>query len=145
MGDALSQSTRMTYTKENKAAIKARFIVELAKTGDVSASTAVAGLSPGGRTVVYAWRKDDVEFAQQWQDALDTCWDALERALISRGKDHSDRAAFGMLKAHRPEIYGDKVDIRLRDERIDLSWPEGEREEGEDVPQGVDQDTTEQP
>jgi hypothetical protein len=102
------------------------FLLQLASSPDVSAAAAVAGVS---RTMAYKHRDADPEFAAAWQDALDASTDGLageayrrarhgtEKAVYYRGeecgrvREYSDTLAIFLLKAHRPEVYGAKVDV----------------------------------
>jgi len=89
--------------------------------GNVAAGCRAAGID---RRTAYNWRADDEDFAKAWDDALQNCLDSLEGALFDRGRTQSDRAAFGMLKAHRRDVYGDTIDITSAGQPIDLGWPE---------------------
>jgi hypothetical protein len=84
-------------TKANKAAI----IVLLA-----------GGMSPGeaaetqkvGRSTLYDWKKDDLQFAAQWENAVQTSFDKVEGRLYSiamRGEDSVARAACMDILKHR--------------------------------------------
>jgi hypothetical protein len=51
------------------------------------------------------WRAEDAEFRALTEDAADVAGDAMEHALYQRGIEGDDLAAFGWLRAHRPELY----------------------------------------
>lgn len=101
------------------------FCEDMEKHGSQASACKAAGIDRGTST---NWKKKYPEFAQAWHDAFQNRLDALEKALFKRGVDTSDRAAFGMLKAHRRETYGDKVEVTHKD-KIVLGWPEGEKGE----------------
>lgn len=123
MGRALTDRTRQ----------RARdvFLVELAARGNVSAASAVAGMS---RVWFYAERESDADFAAAWDAALETAIDAMElearrravegveKPIVGRiGKDqdgvivyvreYSDSLMTLLLKAHRPDKYRERQDI----------------------------------
>lgn len=102
----------------------ALFVKALSGQGNISAACQAAGID---RRTAYNWREIYPDFEAAWNSAFDVCLDGLEEALIKRGKTQSDRAAFGMLKAHRREVYGDKVDVTSGGKPIDLSWPEANK------------------
>lgn len=101
---------------------KAEFLAALSSSANVSLSCQTAGVS---RASVYAAKQSDPDFAQAWALAMQTALDALEAELISRaiegtqntqyyhGKpigtvtSYSDTLAMFLLKAHRPDVYGD--------------------------------------
>jgi hypothetical protein len=114
------------------------FLVELAVRGNISDACREAGVN---RRVVYEWRDADPEFAAQWNEALDTAIDAMEReahrrafegvdepvigrvakdedGIVTDGngnrlyiKKYSDSLATLLLKAHRPEKYRERQQI----------------------------------
>jgi hypothetical protein len=104
-----------------------RFLKELAATANVSASASAAGMSPSS---AYRLRRLDAAFAEAWQDALDIGLDALEDAVMKRAidgvekthfhagkpvgtsKSYSDALAMFLLKAHRPQVYGEAKDLK---------------------------------
>ena len=67
-----------------------------------------------GRAAYYDWIKDDSAFAARMKAARDVGLDALEDALIDRGLKTDTTAAIFMLKSHRREIYGDRLNIELQ-------------------------------
>ncbi len=104
------------------------FLAELAKDGNVSRSSLVAGIPP--RTV-YARKDSDPEFAAAWRAALEEHADSLEAAarlravegtdkgvwhqgvLVGTEKQYSDSLLLAMLKAKRKREYGDASKIEL--------------------------------
>lgn len=59
-----------------------RFLEELSSTGSVSSAALIAGYRSTSN--VYAIRRGDEEFAEAWQDALDTFADTLEKEAFRR-------------------------------------------------------------
>jgi hypothetical protein len=92
------------------------FISRFSETCNVSEACRAANIS---RCAAYAWRKDDPEFAAEWDDAEQTAIDKLEQVAWERATDDkSDRMLEILLKAHRPEKYVDRV-------RSELTGPGG--------------------
>lgn len=118
-------SSGYASTVEHRDEKQRLFCESLEEFGSVADACRAAGLD---RSTAYRWQGEDKTFAKAWDDAFQVRLDALEKALFKRGEDTSDRAAFGMLKAHRRETYGDKVEV-TRKGRIILDWPEGEKGE----------------
>jgi len=90
---------------------RARFLEALAETCHVSKSCEITQIS---RQTAYRWRKDDVEFAAQWSNALEMGSDLLEEEAIRRAKDGVRRPVFqgGLLVGHIRE-YSDTLLIFL--------------------------------
>lgn len=79
---------------------------------------------------MYAQRKDDPDFAQDWADALDTAADVMEHEAFRRAvkgtikpvyqngklvgsiKEYSDTLLIFLLKAARPEKYRERTETR---------------------------------
>jgi hypothetical protein len=103
-----------------------KFLLALVETGgNVSLSCDLAGLK---RRSAYDWRRDDAEFAAEWDEAVNRGLDALEaeaRRRAYEGVDepvfykgvvcghirrYSDSLIMFMLKAYRPQ-FRDRVTI----------------------------------
>ena len=102
---------------------RAKFVKELAKSGNISAAARKAGVS---RSHAYALRSMDIDFASEWTDALETAVDTLEAEARRRAVDgvdaphfhqgnvagtvkkYSDSLLMFLLKAHRPERYRER-------------------------------------
>lgn len=100
------------------------FISVLSESCNVSEACRAAGI---GRTTAYEWRRDDLTFAAQWDEAEEEAADRLEREAWRRAvdgtdkpvthqgvitatyKEYSDRMLEILLKAHRPEKFVEKV------------------------------------
>jgi hypothetical protein len=107
------------------------FISELRATGgNVTLSCEIAGIS---KRAAYDWRESDVEFAADWNEAVESGTEDLEsearrRALIGvdepvfyQGeacgtvKKYSDTLLIFLLKGRRPDKYRDNVTIKVED------------------------------
>ena len=104
------------------------FLMVLSQTGNVTAASAQAGLSPG---IFYGIRKANPEFAEQWRFALDTAADLLEMEALRRGVHgvekavwhkgmqcgtetvYSDGLLTTLLKGAKPEKYRDRVEATV--------------------------------
>lgn len=85
------------------------FIERLRSVPNVSAASRAAGF---GRSAAYAWKRDDEEFAAEWDEAVEESVDGLEQVAWERAKDQSDRMLEILLKAHRAEKYVDRQQIQ---------------------------------
>lgn len=94
---------------------KTPFLETLRNTGNVRLSCTAAGID---RTTAYKAREKSPEFAAGWADALEDGVDVLEATARKRAMAGSDMLLLALLKAHRPHVYGDRVqqDIHLRTE-----------------------------
>src|SRR5207247_812317 len=102
----------------------AEFLELLSRGATVGAAARGAGYA---RRSLYRWRKGREDFAAAWDDALENGTDLLEDAALRRAKDgvaeprfyqgkvcghvqkYSDALLICLLKARRPEKYGDRV------------------------------------
>ena len=79
------------------------FLEVLRNTCNVSAAARSANIS---RSAVYAWRREDEQFAADWDDAEGEAVDNLEGVAYARAMSgESDRMVEILLKGHRPERY----------------------------------------
>jgi len=84
------------------------FLNALSTSCNVSAACRAADIS---RTAVYAWKRDDPEFAAEWEDAEGAAIDELEGVAYARAiAGESDRMLEILLKGHRNR-YRDKVKL----------------------------------
>lgn len=106
----------------------AAFCAALADCPNVGKACRAAGI---GRSAAYAWRKDSPEFAAAWDEALQIGVSALEdeahrrafegvlKPVYHQGKkvgtvrEFSDTLAIFLLKAHAPEKYRERTDVKL--------------------------------
>lgn len=104
-----------------------KFLKKLKSTfGNVSQSAQFAKIS---RAAVYALKKEDKDFSEKWNDVIESCIEAAEQELYRRSvqgvktpkfykgskiatvKEFSDRLLEFYLKARRPDVYRERVDI----------------------------------
>lgn len=106
--------------------LRARFLDTLSQTANVSAAVRESGVHSDRW---YRLRRSDPAFAEEWALALDQAMDMLEAEAVRRGvmgwqepvfyggkqvgnmARYSDRLLITLLKAHRPERYGDRVGV----------------------------------
>jgi hypothetical protein len=97
--------TDMTLAVRQKPDVwRPRFLLELARTGNVSAAARKASIT---RPAAYQARADAPEFATAWDAAMQEAIDSLETAAWRRAKKSSDTLLMFLLKAHRPSTYRD--------------------------------------
>src|SRR5215472_13409819 len=81
------------------------FLAALADGASIFRACQAAGFS---RSRAYAWRAEDPDFSDAWNQAVDDGTDRLEDALFARAIETSDVAAIFLLKARRPQ-YRDRA------------------------------------
>lgn len=86
------------------------FLSTLGNTCNVRASCQVAGIA---RSKVYDRRDKDKAFARAWRDALEDGIEVLEAAARQRALSISDTLLIFLLKAHRPEVYRERYEVRI--------------------------------
>lgn len=74
----------------------------------VTAAAKAAGID---RTAAYKARQADEEFALAWADVNEANIEKLEAEARKRACDSSDVLLIFLLKAHRPDVYRDRVAI----------------------------------
>ena len=105
------------------------FLASLALTPNVAEACRQAGIT---RKAAYDHRAGDEHFAKLWDDALAESTDELvgeayrrakegvDRPVFYKGeecgkvREYSDQLAIFLLKAHRPAVYGDRLQTDLR-------------------------------
>jgi hypothetical protein len=103
-----------------------RFLDALASSPNVSAAARLAGID---RKTAYNWREQSSEFAEAWDDAIETSTDYLEAEARRRAfegcdepvfyqgeecgaiRKYSDTLMIVLLKAHRPEKYRERSQV----------------------------------
>lgn len=108
-----------------------KFLETLRQTGQVREAVKAAKACD---STFYMIRQREPDFAAAWEEALQIGLDRLQDEAIRRAIDgseepvfykgqqvatvrkYSDRLLTVLLKAHRPERYGDKVDVGVSDE-----------------------------
>ena len=91
------------------------FLQTLKETGNVLLSCKVAGIS---RKQAYLTRQKNAAFAAEWADCIEDAVDMLEAIAVQRAKTVSDVLLIFLLKAHRPEVYRETVNLRIEHARI---------------------------
>lgn len=106
------------------------------------------------------WRRDDPDFAADWDEAIETGTDFIEDAATDRALKKSDPLMIVMLKARRPEKYdrggklelsggisveGSKQKLLNKIARLQAvgKLPQGTGESQQDLPEVLDQATEE--
>ena len=84
------------------------FLKTLAKCGTVEQAVQAAGVH---RATAYRHRKTDKQFAELWDQALESGTDILEAMAIKRAMEHSDALMLALLKARRPDVYKERQHI----------------------------------
>lgn len=110
------------------ARARERFLKAYADCGNVSAAARSAGV---GRATVYVWAEHDSEFALAFKQADLQATESLEKEAWRRARDgfaeevwqhgklvgtiqrYSDRLLEFMLRARRPDVYRDRVDVSV--------------------------------
>jgi hypothetical protein len=107
--------------------LKAVFLDELRDTANVTLAARAAGVSSG---TVYKHRREDVLFAERWDEAINEAVDLLEdeahrrafrgvkEPVFYQGAEvgyvdkYSDGLAMFLLKAHRPDKYRERSEVK---------------------------------
>lgn len=89
---------------------RALFLDALRQGCSVSYAARQAGFS---RQAAYAARKVDPQFAESWDDAIETGTDRLEDIAALRAAESSDTLLIFLLKGRRPEKFSDKHSLNL--------------------------------
>ena len=72
------------------------------------------------------WVKEFLVYKERFEEVRNKFVDGLEIIAIQRAKEKSDSLLTLMLKAHRPEVYGDKSEIKhTMSNQIQLVFAEG--------------------
>lgn len=105
------------------------FIEELAESANIAHSARCAGITT---RAARKWKKSHPEFQEEWDEALEQGISALEqearrramtgteRGVYHQGlridtvKEFSDTLCIFLLKAHRPEVYRERIDVNQR-------------------------------
>ena len=97
-----------SWTLERARPSMILFIERLRDSGNVRASCEAAGLP---RSTAYYWRERFVTFRNEWNDAMEDACDILEATAWDRSiSGGSDRLLMFLLKAHRREVFGDRIE-----------------------------------
>lgn len=72
------------------------------------------------------WMKEFPAYKERFEEVRNKFVDGLELIAIQRAKEKSDSLLTLMLKAHRPEVYGDRSEIKhTMSNQIQLVFAEG--------------------
>jgi hypothetical protein len=88
----------------------ARFLEVFRQTGTVRLSADAAGID---RDTAYKRRRRDPRFAARWERAEQDGVDVLAAEARRRGLGGSDQLLMFLLRAHRPDVYGPRVDVAV--------------------------------
>lgn len=88
----------------------AKFLELLSKSCNVSLATQGAGVD---RTTAYDHYNLFPDFAAAWDDAKTTAVELLEAKAWQRAETISDTLMIFLLKAHKPEMYREKIEQQL--------------------------------
>lgn len=97
----------MTKLTDNR---KATFLLFLSEGNTVTLAARAIGVS---RQAAYQYRDNDPEFRQLWDNAIEEGIDTLENEAITRAKKSSDLLLIFLLKAKRPDVYRDQIEINV--------------------------------
>ncbi|HEU0218945.1 MAG TPA: hypothetical protein VFQ90_19975 [Stellaceae bacterium] len=92
------RGSRTIRTRKNRAA----FLTALAAGNSVATAAEIAGI---GRASAYDWRDADLDFANDWDDAVERSVDALEDVARARAVAGSDLLLIFLLRHRRPGTY----------------------------------------
>ena len=104
------RSAESALTKVRKTDWAERFLEVFRSTCNVRLSADAAGID---RDTAYRRRQRDPAFAALWAQAEQDGIDVLEAEARRRGLSQSDALLIFLLRAHRPDRYRERVDIRL--------------------------------
>lgn len=86
------------------------FLATIRSTGNVRLAASAAGVD---RSTSYRRAERDPAFAAAWAEASDDAIDTLEGEARRRALAGSDALLMFLLRAHRPQIYRESLDVRL--------------------------------
>lgn len=95
---------------------KKKFIATLEAQGTVLHAAKAAGVS---RWTAYRWRQEDLDFADQWDEARENAVDVVENSLYQKAVSGDTICMIFYLKAHRP-IYRDRLNIDIEQVRGEI-------------------------
>jgi hypothetical protein len=103
----------MRYKRDTR---KKKFIAALTSHGTVYHAAQAAGIS---RQTAYRWQREDPEFADQWEEAIENAVDVVESTIYQQAIGGNTLAGIFYLKAHRP-IYRDRLNIDIEQVRGEI-------------------------
>ncbi len=87
-----------------------RFLDVLRSTANVRLAADAAGVA---RDTTYKRRRSDAAFAARWAEVIEDAIDVLEAEARRRALSMSDNLLMFLLKAHRPTLYRERVDVTI--------------------------------
>lgn len=96
---------------------KKKFIETLEAQSTVLHAAKAAGIS---RWTAYRWRQEDLEFSEQWDEAIENAVDVVENSLYQKAVNGDTICMIFYLKAHRP-IYRDRLNIDIEQVRGEIA------------------------
>lgn len=88
--------------------VRKKFLDALAKGYSQSRAADEANVSVGA---LKKWRKDDEDFAQDWEEAIEAGTDKLEDRARDRAMRDSDGLMIALLKARRPDKFRERSSV----------------------------------
>jgi 20S proteasome alpha/beta subunit len=95
---------------------KKKFIDALTAQGTVYHAAQVAGIS---RQTAYRWHREDPDFADQWDEAIENAVDAVESVIYQKALSGDVIAAIFYLKAQRPK-FRDRLNIDIEQVKSEI-------------------------
>ena len=118
-------------TTDSTTRIKAAFVEALRKDCNVSACARLVGTD---RSIVYRWRKEDEDFAQAWDEAVDEALDDVEATVLDLGRGYMEPVYW------RDQVIGQRLKYNplllmfwLKGKRPEV-WREGNKQAEQDIP-----------
>jgi 20S proteasome alpha/beta subunit len=93
-----------------------RFIAALTSHGTVYHAAQAAGIS---RQTAYRWHREDPEFADQWDEAIENAVDVIESVIYQKALSGDVIAAIFYLKAQRPK-FRDRLNIDIEQVKSEI-------------------------
>jgi 20S proteasome alpha/beta subunit len=100
---------KLAAVRDKRDRRKKKFIATLTAQGTVFHAAKAAGVS---RWTAYRWRQEDLDFADQWDEAIENAVDAVENVIYRRALGGDTIAAIFYLKAQRPK-FRDRLNINV--------------------------------
>jgi len=95
--------------------IKEKFLAELREIPNVTRACRALGLT---RRLVYNHRRDDPDFRDAWDEAIDEGVENLEDIATERAISMSDTLMIFLLKGYAPEKFRERTDVTSKGESI---------------------------
>ncbi len=99
-----------TRTKEDADTRREQFLEALRRTGNVTRSANIAGVS---RWNAYLWKKRHADFARDWDDIMQGFIDAVEGRGIELALSGDTSLIRFFLQSWKRDVYAPEVNLRL--------------------------------